>query len=59
MASVSKFCEIIGLELDIAPKRGFVFHDLFYKSANLKELWRSDSICFKGPNGANQLSFQI
>jgi hypothetical protein len=29
---------------------------LFYKCVNLKKLWRSASIFFKGANRANQLS---
>jgi hypothetical protein len=49
-----QFSEFIGVELDLAPKREFVPHDLFYKCANLQKLWRSQSIYFKGPNRANQ-----
>jgi hypothetical protein len=56
--SVSKFSEFIGVELDLAPKREFVSHDLFYKCAQLQELWSSESIYFNGPNRANQLSFR-
>jgi hypothetical protein len=39
--SVSKFLEIIRVELDLAPKREFVPHDLLYKCEKLQELWRS------------------
>jgi hypothetical protein len=35
--SVSKFSEFIGVELDLAPKREFVPHNLFYKCAKLQE----------------------
>jgi hypothetical protein len=59
MYSVSKFSEFIGVELDLDPKGEFVPHDLFYMCANLQELWRSESIYFKGPNRANQLSFRL
>jgi hypothetical protein len=58
MASVNKFWKIIGVKLDLTPKREFVLLDLLYKCTNLQKLWRSASICFKGPNRASQLSFQ-
>jgi hypothetical protein len=46
------------VELDLAPKREFVPHDLFYKCTNLKKLLMFGSICFKGPNRAIQFSSQ-
>jgi hypothetical protein len=44
------------VELDLAPKREFVPHDMFHKCANLQNLLMSRSICFKGPNRAIQFS---
>jgi hypothetical protein len=52
------FGKLLESNLDLAPKRGFVPHDLLYKCANLQKLERSESIYFKGPNRANPLSFQ-
>jgi hypothetical protein len=46
------------IELDLAPKRAFVPHDFLYKFTNLKNLFMSESICFKGPNRAMQFSSQ-
>jgi hypothetical protein len=48
----------MGVELDLAPKREYVSHDLFYKFENIKKLWRLANICFKRANIANQPSFQ-
>jgi hypothetical protein len=45
------------MELDYTPKTEIVPADLFYKSENLQKLLMSESICFKGPNRAIQLTF--
>jgi hypothetical protein len=46
----------MGVELNLAYKREFIPHDLFYKYANIKNLLMSRSICFKGPSRSIQFS---
>jgi hypothetical protein len=54
---VSNFLYFVGTELDHTPKRDIVPGDLFYKYANLQKIWSLRSICFDGPNRANQPRF--
>jgi hypothetical protein len=41
-----QFLEIIRVELDLAPKREFVLHDLFYRCANLKKIMEVSKYLF-------------
>jgi hypothetical protein len=58
ITSINKFLEIMGVELDLAPKREYVSHDLFYRCANIQKLWGLANICLREPNISNQPSFQ-
>jgi hypothetical protein len=45
--------------MDFAPKIEFDPHGFCYKCENMQKLWRSEILCFKGANKANQLSSRL
>jgi predicted component of type VI protein secretion system len=58
MYVVSKISEFIVVELDLAPRREFAPHDLFYKCAKLQKIMEIRKYLFQGSKQSKSTQFQ-
>jgi hypothetical protein len=58
MYVVSKISEFIVVELDLAPRREFVPHDLLYKCAKLQKIMEIRKYLFQGSKQSKSTQFQ-